>query len=252
MATSGKAESLQRLSHDSSRYESVIPDYARQPDVYSRTWILLEWVGTGKRVLELGCSTGFISKYLTQKRGCSVVGIEVDKTAAAQASRFCQQVLVRDLNASDWMNGLPKEAFDVVLMGDVLEHLADPLGLLIQIRPLLRANTTLVISLPNIVHWITRLKILLGRFDYELSGTLDHTHLRFYTPKTAREMIEGAGYRITRFHPAFGGRLSRYARPVWQQLANWFPGLFALQLLYEARLQDETGSSNRLSREVQT
>jgi 2-polyprenyl-3-methyl-5-hydroxy-6-metoxy-1,4-benzoquinol methylase len=229
----------QGLSRESSRYEYIIPDYEQQPDAYSRTWILLEWVGFGKRVLELGCSTGFMSKYLTQKRGCSVVGIEIDPAAAAQAEKSCLEVLVRDLGARDWINGLPKKAFDVVLMGDVLEHLAEPAALLVQIQPLLDSNAILVISLPNIVHWITRFKILLGHFEYELGGTLDHTHLRFYTPKTARELIESAGYRITKFHPAFGGRLSGHARPVWQWLAHRFPGLFAFQLLFEAKAEGE-------------
>ena len=229
----------QGFSRESSRYEYVIPDYEQHPDVYSRTCILLEWVGAGKRVLELGCSTGFMSKYLTQKRGCSVVGIEIDPAAAAQAEKSCREVLVRDLGARDWISGLPKKAFDVVLIGDVLEHLADPAALLFQIRSLLDSNAILVISLPNIVHWITRLKILFGHFDYELGGTLDHTHLRFYTPKTAREMIESAGYRITKFHPAFGGRLSGHARPVWQWLAHRLPGLFAFQLLFEAKAEGE-------------
>jgi O-antigen biosynthesis protein len=229
---------MPHLSRDSRRYLYDIPDYEQQPDVYSRTWILLEWVGTGKRVLELGCSTGFMSQYLAQKRGCSVVGVEVDPEAAAQAKKSCREVFVEDLNCPGWTICLPERAFDVVLMADVLEHLADPQGLLIEIRSLLDANASLVISIPNVVHWITRLKIMFGRFVYESSGTLDHTHLRFYTPKTARKMIESAGYRITRFHPAFGGRLSGHARPVWQQLAHWFPGLFAFQLLFEAKAEE--------------
>ena len=223
-----------RLSRESSRYNTVIPDYDRRPDVYSRTWILLEWVGTRKRVLELGCSTGYMSRYMTQKRDCSVTGIEVDAAAAAQAGEYCREILVRDLNRLGWTLGLPKRAFDVILMGDVLEHLVDPPQVLIQTRALLDSNASLVICLPNVVHWSTRLKILFGRFDYESIGTLDHTHLRFYTVKTAREMIESAGYRITKFHPAIGGRLSGHARPVWQTLARWFPGVFAFQLLYEA------------------
>ncbi len=137
--------------------------------------------------------------------------------------------------------GLPaftREHSNVVLMGDVLEHLVDPLEVLVQLRPLLDSNASLVICLPNVVHWCTRLKILVGRFEYESIGTLDHTHLRFYTVKTAREMIESAGYRITKFHPAIGGRLSGYARPVWQWLAHWFPGLFAFQVLYQAKPQE--------------
>jgi 2-polyprenyl-3-methyl-5-hydroxy-6-metoxy-1,4-benzoquinol methylase len=234
-----KTHSQRKFSRESSRYEYDIPDYERHPDPYDRTWVLVDWIGAGKSVLELGCSTGFMSRYLTQQRGCSVVGIEVDESAAVQAGKFCHHVLVRDLNRPDWMTGLGEREFDVVLMADVLEHLADPSTLLAQLRPLLNKNASIVICLPNVVHWITRLKVLFGHFDYAACGTLDHTHLRFYTPESAREMIESAGYQITRFHPAFGGRLSGYARPIWQMLANLFPGLFAIQILFEAKVLEE-------------
>jgi 2-polyprenyl-3-methyl-5-hydroxy-6-metoxy-1,4-benzoquinol methylase len=169
------------------------------------------------------------------ERNCVVTGIEVDAEAAERARRYCNEVHVMDLNEDDWVQGLRERAFDVVLLGDVLEHLVDPLRALRQMEEVLGRDGSLVISLPNIVHWITRLKILLGQFDYQAWGTLDHTHLRFFTMKTARELIESAGYRIVRFHPAFGGRMSGHARPVWQVLANSVPGLFAYQFLFEAR-----------------
>jgi methionine biosynthesis protein MetW len=226
------------LSTKSSRYHYVVPDFDTNPDAYNRTWILLDWIGTGKRVLELGCSTGFMSHYMAEKRGCLVTGVEVDSDAAQQAARFCKQILTRDLNRQDWSADLDKNSFDVVLMGDVLEHLVNPAKLLAQIRELLDTNASIVVCLPNVLHWITRLKLLVGRFDYEAGGTLDHTHLRFYTVKTARQLIESAGFRITRFHPAFGGRLAGHARPLWQKLAQLFPGLFAFQLLYEARIDN--------------
>jgi 2-polyprenyl-3-methyl-5-hydroxy-6-metoxy-1,4-benzoquinol methylase len=238
--TANQTSSVQRLCRESSRYEYVIPDYEQHPDVYSRNWILLEWVGTHKRVLELGCSTGFFSKYLRQMRACSVVGLEVDPVAAAEARKFCNEVLLSDLNSAEWMKGLPRQAFDVILMGDVLEHLIEPQAVLEQIQPMLAPNASIIISLPNIVYWGTRLKILFGRFEYESFGILDHTHLRFFTPKTAQKMIESAGYEIIRFHPVFGGPLSGYARPVWQRLANWFPGIFAGQLLFEAKMPPGT------------
>jgi 2-polyprenyl-3-methyl-5-hydroxy-6-metoxy-1,4-benzoquinol methylase len=248
LAENARRTARQSLSRGSSHYDFVIPDYEKHPDVYSRTWILLEWVGSGKRVLELGCSTGFMSQYMAQKRGCSVLGVEIDADAAEEARKFCREVLVRDLSRPDWIAGIPNGAFDVVLVGDVLEHMADPVGLLLQIRPLLDSNGSLVISLPNVVHWLTRLKILFGHFDYEPGGTLDHTHLRFYTPTTARKMIESSGYTIRKYHPAFGGRLSGHARPVWQRLANWFPGLFAFQVLFEADRQGGNTSPSTAKR----
>ncbi len=218
-------------SNASMRYE---PRTRIPRDAYDRNGILIDWVGNGKRVLEIGCSTGYMSQLMAE-RNCIVTGVEVDTAAANRARTYCKEVHVVDLNSSDWIKDLAERTFDVVLLGDVLEHLADPGSALVQIREVVNEGGSLVISLPNVVHWITRLRILLGQFDYASWGTLDHTHLRFFTLKTARALIESAGYRIIRFHPAFGGRMSGYARPLWQFLANLIPGLFAYQFLFEAK-----------------
>jgi 2-polyprenyl-3-methyl-5-hydroxy-6-metoxy-1,4-benzoquinol methylase len=214
----------------SCRYETVALG-----DHYDRNRLLLEWVGREKHVLELGCSTGFFSRHLVE-RDCRVVGVEVDSTAAERAKRFCDRVFVADLASSTWVEALPRDAFDVVLMGDVLEHLPNPYIVLQEVRPLLHDSGCLIISLPNVIHWLTRLELLCGRFEYVPWGTLDFTHLRFFTPRSARALIQEAGYRISRFHPAIGGRMSGHFRPAWQLLANVFPSLFAYQMLFRAEL----------------
>lgn len=218
-------------SRASARYEAAS---SVRGDKYDRTRMLLEWVGRGKRVLEVGCSTGYISRLLAE-RGCVVTGIEIDPAAAERARAHCREVLVLDLNSPLWSESLRGGAYDVVLLADVLEHLVDPGGALREIRGLLKEDGSIVISLPNVVHWVTRARILLGQFNYTSMGTLDHTHLRFYTVGTAHELVRSAGYQIIRFHPAIGGRLNGHARAVWQWLAWTAPGLFAYQILFEAR-----------------
>lgn len=219
-------------SIESARYA---PQYPRL-DKYSRNRILIEWVGTGKRVLEVGCSTGYMSQLMKQ-RHCAVTGVEVDAAAARCAANYCEEVHVLDLNSPEWITRFSENGFEAVLLGDVLEHLVDPARVLSQMHDVLAPNGSLVISLPNIVHWETRMKVLLGRFDYQSCGTLDHTHLRFFTLKTARALIESAGYRIFRFHPAVGGRMTGHLRPGWQMLAKMLPGLFAFQFLFEVKGQ---------------
>ncbi len=238
MGGAGGSEASE-FSRASARYE--ISSVMRQ-DKYDRTRILLEWIGGGKRVLEVGCSTGYISRLLMERQ-CDVTGVEIDPAAAEQARSYCREVLVLDLNSPLWVRSLGNRTFDVVLLADVLEHLADPWRVLREITGLLDAAGSMVISLPNLVHFVTRAKIALGQFNYASTGTLDHTHLRFFTLKTARELIQSAGYRITRFHPAVGGRrLSINVRRALQFLARFAPGLFAYQMLFEAK----TGSGKGL------
>jgi SAM-dependent methyltransferase len=166
--------------------------------------------------------------------------VEVDPAAAQQARSHCREVLVLDLNSPQWVENLGGRTFDVVLLADVLEHLVDPWRVLRDITRALDKNGTLVISLPNVVHFLTRTKIALGQFNYTPTGILDHTHLRFFTIKTAREMIESCGYRITRFHAAIGGgQVSDRVRFALQFSAKFAPGLFAYQMLFEARIGTE-------------
>lgn len=239
VATGDRSAKKADFSHASARYET---SSIFRNNKYDRTRKLLEWIGAGKRVLEVGCSTGYISRLLVERK-CDVTGIEVDPAAAEKARDHCREVLVLDLNSSQWAASFRGRRFDVVLFADVLEHLVDPWRTLREVAGLLDKEGTVVISLPNVAHFLTRAKIALGQFDYTPTGILDHTHLRFFTIKTARELIESSGYRITRFHPAIGGgRLSDRIRFALQFSARFAPGLFAYQMLFEARNGTEKGS----------
>ena len=157
---------------------------------------LIELVDPPGRVLDVGCSTGYLAERL-QQRGSTVIGIELDGRAAEAARRFCEAVHVGDIETME----LPfePESFDYVMCGDLIEHLRDPEGVLARLRPLLRPGSRLVLSTPNIANWAMRLSLMFGRFRYTDWGILDRTHTHFFTRKTLRETLEAAGYRIEVF-----------------------------------------------------
>lgn len=154
---------------------------------------LLALVGSDKRVLDVGCSSGYLARPLVAA-GCSVVGLEVDPDAAAEAREVCEDVLVGDVETME----LPFEpgSFDVVLCGDLLEHLRDPGAFLVRMRPLLRADGQLVLTTPNVANWAIRLSLLAGRWRYTERGILDRTHTHLFTRSTLVETLGRAGYRI--------------------------------------------------------
>jgi SAM-dependent methyltransferase len=168
-------------------------------------------VPPGSRVLELGCATGYLSRWLVEARGCRVVGVELDPVAAERARAFCERVVVGDLDDPALLAGLAGEAFDVVLAGDVLEHLKDPARVLEAVARLLAPSGRVVATIPNVAHGDLRLALLAGRFEYRRLGLLDETHLRFFTHATVRALFEGAGYavhRVARIRaPLFGTEL---------------------------------------------
>jgi methylase of polypeptide subunit release factors len=72
--------------------------------------------------LELGCASGYISKFLKEELACHVVGVDIDSHAAQQAAAFCEQVIVADLDSDAWLAEIEGQKFDVILCADVLEN----------------------------------------------------------------------------------------------------------------------------------
>jgi 2-polyprenyl-3-methyl-5-hydroxy-6-metoxy-1,4-benzoquinol methylase len=194
---------------------------------------ILDLVGPASRVLDVGCSTGYLSERL-QQRGATVVGIDLDERAAERARRFCEAVYVGDIETME----LPfePESFDAIVCGDLIEHLRDPESTLQRLRPLLRPGGRLALSTPNIANWAMRLSLLFGRFRYTEWGLLDRTHTHLFTRKTLRECLEAAGYRITDFD--FTVPVPILSTPRVEAVAHGFgrlrPSLLAYQFVVAA------------------
>ena len=189
---------------------------------------MIKLVGKGKLVLEIGCGKGFVSEQL-RKKGNVITGIEIDKKSAKRAKKFCKKVLIG--NIEEMKLNFAKESFDVILFGDVLEHLFDPEAVLKKLKPFLAKNGKIIVSLPNIANWKIRLLLLRGKFDYTDWGILDKTHIRFFTRKRARNLIRGAGFRIEEedFVPSFPAPfLKKY-------FAKIRPSAFAFQFIFAAK-----------------
>lgn len=151
------------------------------------------------RVLELGPASGYMSKVF-QERGSTVVGIEIDADMAKQASKFCERVIVGDLDVMDFDAELGEERFDAIVAADVLEHLKDPLRVLRCLRQFLQPHGSFVVSLPNIAHASVRLALLQGSFKYRDLGLLDRTHLRFFTHESIGELFDEAELALVEVH----------------------------------------------------
>jgi 2-polyprenyl-3-methyl-5-hydroxy-6-metoxy-1,4-benzoquinol methylase len=174
-----------------SRYDTVV-DIDTPNNAHAFT---LRMVGSNHRVLELGAASGYMTRALANQ-GCRITAIEYEPEAAADLKGPAEEVIVGDLNDPATLTGLPAE-FDVVLAGDVLEHLIDPQVVLNRVTQLLAPGGRIVVSLPHIGHADVRLSLMQGRFDYHPWGLLDETHIRFFTLKTIHEMVKRCGLVIT-------------------------------------------------------
>lgn len=154
--------------------------------------LLLELVGADRRVLDLGCATGYLAEALGAA-GCTVSGVEYVPEAAEKARPFLDRLVVADLNELDLVAEFGAGSFDTLVFGDVLEHLIDPLAVLRGAVPLLAPGGSVVISIPNVTHGSLRLALLQGRWQYTETGLLDRTHVRFFTRRSLLELLASAG-----------------------------------------------------------
>jgi len=217
-------------------------DYEVKVSASSSHRKLLAWLSESppKRILDLGCSSGRFGELL-RLSGHYVIGVDAMKFDGVgdRLDGFVEA----DLN-----QGLPSEVgdgFDVVVGADVFEHLIEPSALMSQLRDVLTPRGVIMASIPNMAHWYPRLKVLMGRFDYEHRGIFDASHLRFFTRTSFERMAKGAGMRVrrraisglpvevvNRGGPAPGKAL-RLVGAVDRLGMTLSPNLFAYQLLFE-------------------
>ena len=156
------------------------------------------FVGRQKRVLEIGCGPGAITRILHGKNGCKVTVIEVDDEACRRVAAFCDEVLQLDLNAPSWVDAVQRRGpFDVVVAADVLEHLSDPWWVLAQLKVFLAPDGYVVVSLPHAGHNAVIASLIDGDLEYGRTGLLDKTHIRFFALKNVQALFEETGFTIT-------------------------------------------------------
>lgn len=179
----------------SSRYATVDPDYEYHDFPGSSHRKILELLSSGPalRILDVGTASGYLDREL-QARGHEVTGIECEPQRAERARRYCTQLILGDVQALDL--GDYAGAFDCLVLGDVLEHLTQPKEVLEKLAATLKPGGRAILCVPNVASLYVRLNLLFGRFRYEARGILDATHMRFFTLRTFRELVESAGLEI--------------------------------------------------------
>jgi len=150
------------------------------------------------RILDIGCGDGSFSTRF--KEYCKVFGIDISQNAVDLAKKAGISAYKADISCQE----LPfdNEYFDIVYMGDVIEHLLDPDFAVCEVARVLRSNGVLVLSTPNLASWLNRLLLVVGLqpLSSEVStmknfgryGKQDITpvgHLRLFTYRALKEFL---------------------------------------------------------------
>ena len=158
---------------------------------------VVRMVGKNKKVLEIGAGPGSITKHLVQAGGCAVTALEIDDDAIKKLSQYTSKIYPADLNEISWPELLVEDSpFEVIVAGDVLEHLYDPWSTLNLMKNLLTKEGSIVISLPHVGHNAIVACLLSEDFQYRDWGLLDRTHIRFFGLKNMQQLFDDAGLKI--------------------------------------------------------
>jgi SAM-dependent methyltransferase len=161
----------------------AVPAGAEPERFAARRAFLLERVSAGERVLDLGSGDGTFAALLL-RAGCRVVMADVAAAALRRARERAPEAAAVELVEGA---ALPfeEDAFDVVWAGEVLEHVADVVGLLAEVRRVLRWGGRLLVTTP----WHGRLVVAP---DTHFDPRADH--LRFFSARTLRAVLRDAGF----------------------------------------------------------
>lgn len=156
--------------------------------------------GPGRDVLDLGCRDGALTQ--AYAGGNEIVGIDADREALAEAQKLGIETRWADLD-----DALPFEdgTFDVVVAGELLEHLRDPRRVVSEVLRVLRPGGTFVGSVPNAYRLKNRLRFLRGRKPEN-----DPTHLQMFAPTDIRDFL--AGFEDVDLHLIAGRLVPLHAR----------------------------------------
>ncbi len=146
-------------------------------------------------ILDVGCNTGAIGIELS-KNGFVIDGIEYSKTCCEilkkkNVYKNIYNTSIEDINSRVYKEFENNDTnYDCIILADVLEHLVNPDRVIYNLSKKLSNDGFMIISLPNIAHIDIIEKLLDGNWNYNKTGLLDNTHLRFFTYNSFIDMID--------------------------------------------------------------
>lgn len=195
----------------------------------------------GSRVLDVGTASGTLAR-MCQNTSLRFFGIEPHRDWAQVACHLYEKIWICSIEdmEDEFLRG-----YDLVVLGDVLEHLSDSQATLERIVNAQPSCTLFLISVPNVANFWIRLNLLFGHFDYTDRGILDRTHLRFFTRKSLLQMLKNVGLDVSFIQvtplpleavsPFFNSRAGAALHAILAFCTNLWPTFLGYQFIVGAK-----------------
>ena len=171
---------------------------------------LIDFSNEELSILDIGCGTGATLKYIKSKYpNTKVYGIDSERKLDIKSDPSLN-ITIADAQMINFI--YDPETFDYIILGDIIEHLKEPLLFLHKVRNLLKNNGHIVCSIPNVANAKIIYELLHNQFTYTEVGLLDYAHLRFFTSYSFWDILEKSGFSIKKSFPRIvkGFRIDDY------------------------------------------
>ncbi|MFQ6009984.1 MAG: class I SAM-dependent methyltransferase [Candidatus Aenigmatarchaeota archaeon] len=159
-----------------------------------RVAIIQSNLGSEDKVLEIGCKEGRLTHHLEAKE---IIGVDIDEKAIVEAKEKEKRPNVKFLVGDAYDLKFSNEEFDVVIMGDIIEHLYNGNKALSEANRVLKKGGKLLVSCPY--HGMLK-NIVITFYNYDRHYDVEGEHIRFFTVKSLTRLLKKNGFRVNKKH----------------------------------------------------
>lgn len=155
-------------------------------------------------VLDIGCGNGYWANKL-HERGATVVGVDASREGIARAKHDFPHIQFFQVPVTEHIcTEINHPPFDAVLSVEVVEHVYDPRGFARSCYNALKPGGTVILTTPYHGYFKNLALAITGKMDQHFTALWDGGHIKFWSCRTIRSLLEEVGFRDVRFD--FAGR----------------------------------------------
>lgn len=177
--------------------------YDMQSEKIERLVILLRRYRRGHRLADVGSFTGYATlQYAMASGAADVTCFDLSRAALERCSD-------RGLETIHWNAEEPcpasDDSYDMVVAADLIEHLVNTDGFLCELGRIICPGGLLLITTPNLLYWLNRIRVLRGWAPWSYPGvsssfrkceSIDLNHIRINVPSEWRAFFEKRGFNL--------------------------------------------------------
>lgn len=164
-----------------------------------------------KSILDVGCGTGVISAKLAAL-GYEVIGLDASDDGVALARKAFPEIRFEKFSVYDDLTQLLAEPVDLVVSCEVIEHLYAPRKFLHNITEILKPGGHIILTTPYHGYLKNFSISVLNGWDKHFTVDWEGGHIKFFSQRTLRKLLEDCDFRDIRF--ANAGRV----RWLWKSM----------------------------------